>query len=403
MTTPSPHVIGLTGSFGSGCTYVAQNILQTGRGYKCISLSNDILKPLFREKTGKDPSQCLRHELQEFGDEIRQDASKGSGYLADEAIRKINSAKDPNGTWVVDSIKNPAEIHSLRSYFPNFFLLGVHAERETRWTRSQKKYKGNWQAFNDDDSNDTGDDNPIHGQRVGDCFYESDIVITNQTDFTEVGNIEFTKFSEKLFQYVDLLQKPLGRQQPLKHDEALMAMAYAMSQRSSCLQRKVGALIADDQGNIISSGYNEVPPDETPCVKEYTKCHRKWLIDNFFATLSDALPEAKGKEGQLKSLFRKQFKILDYCRALHAEENALMNLVRHGKSISLERCTLYTTTYPCRMCANKIVKSGIRNIVYIEPYPDEAAKQILEHAGVKWKFFEGVTYRSYFRLYGEEK
>ena len=55
------------------------------------------------------------------------------------------------------------------------------------------------------------------------------------------------------------------------------------------------------------------------------------------------------------------------------------------------------------MCANKIVNVGIRNIVYVEPYPDEEAKSIIKNATVNTRFFQGVTFKAYSRLYGEEK
>ena len=56
------------------------------------------------------------------------------------------------------------------------------------------------------------------------------------------------------------------------------------------------------------------------------------------------------------------------------EENAIVNLARNGRSVPLEECVLYTTTYPCRMCANKIANVGIKQVVYLEPYPDQRAK-----------------------------
>ena len=40
-------------------------------------------------------------------------------------------------------------------------------------------------------------------------------------------------------------------------------------------------------------------------------------------------------------------------------------------------------------------------VVYLEPYPDEEAKAILKN--VPTEFFQGVTFKAYFRLYGEEK
>jgi deoxycytidylate deaminase len=88
---------------------------------------------------------------------------------------------------------------------------------------------------------------------------------------------------------------------------------------------------------------------------------------------------------------------------LHAEENAIVNLARNGRSVPLERCTLYTTTYPCRLCANKIVNVGIKRLVYLEPYPDQEAKKILEHGAVRDEFFEGITFKAYSRVYGEKR
>ncbi|NCO65633.1 MAG: hypothetical protein COW32_09050 [Candidatus Aquicultor secundus] len=59
-------------------------------------------------------------------------------------------------------------------------------------------------------------------------------------------------------------------------------------------------------------------------------------------------------------------KVLDLCRALHAEEHAILRMgARHMPG----ELTIYTTTFPCLLCANKIVQAGIKNVVYIEPYP----------------------------------
>ena len=80
-----------------------------------------------------------------------------------------------------------------------------------------------------------------------------------------------------------------------------------------------------------------------------------------------------------------------------------MNLARNGRSIPIERCTLYTTTYPCRLCANKIVNLGIKRVVYLEPYPDPEAKVIFGAGEVEDEFFEGVTFKAFSRIYGEKK
>ena len=393
-----PHIIGLTGSFGSGCTYIADNILSKN-GYKKVSLS-DILKRLYEEE-GNELVNGQRRSLQDFGDKLRQ--KNGNEFLAQKTFTQISieSKEDPTAKWVVDSIRNPAEVRFLRRN-SKFFLFGIYAERDTRWPRVREKYNNNYAQFLDDDKNDTGSESEAHGQRVGDCFSEADIVLSNNQEIAAVGNDDFKELEGVITSYSELTEKPLEKKQPLREEEALMAMAYAISQRSSCLKRKVGAIIVDEFGNVISSGFNEVPRSNIPCKHEYTECYRDKLCNEFPQTLRKNFNLAEGEEDKIMGLFREKFRILDYCRALHAEENAILNLI-HSGPVLLKDSVLYTTTYPCRLCANKIVNSGIQKIVYLEPYPDEVAKTILERAGIKERFFQGVTFKAYFRIYGDEK
>ncbi len=341
----NPHIIGLTGSFGSGCSYIAKNILKSEpNNYRFLSLS-DVLGEMYKEATGKDPKEVDRRELQDFGDKTRDE--KGRGHFADEIVSQIKKDSKPEDKWVVDSIRNPAEIRALREYSRNFYLFGIYADKERRWGRVKEKYDSNRKAFEEDDKRDKGEDTPEHGQNVSDCFSESDIVAVNDDDFEEVGNEGFEKLKGSFSEYAKLAANPLRNKQTIKLMETFMAMAYAASQRSSCLKRKVGAIIVDGVGNVISSGYNEVPKDKKPCKQKYTKCYRDWLCDDFIKTMKTDIPEVEGYEKKLMGIFRKKFKILDYCRALHAEENAILGLVRNGRSVSLKECVLYTTTYPC--------------------------------------------------------
>lgn len=390
-------IIGLTGSFGSGCSYVAQNVL-VHRGYKLASLSK-ALRDLFQQQKAKDPTSVPRCELQDFGDEIR--GSKGPDFFGRKVLEEIQKS-GADDKWVVDSIRNPAEARALRNYSQRFYLFGVFADRDNRWRRVKAVYGDDRRRFEEDDANDIGDRSAAYGQRVGDCFYEADVVFANDKHIDAVGNSDFARLAGRIGTFVELVENPLTRKQP-SDKEALMAIAYALSQRSSCAKRKVGAVIVDAMGNIISSGYNEVPSNEQPCNQQYVSCYRDYISDKFFATLKEAVPAVEGQEEQLRTRFREQFRILDLCRALHAEENAIVNLARSGHSESLSKCKLYTTTYPCRLCANKIVNLGLKQIVYMEPYPDPEAKIILTNAEVKSEFFEGVTSRGFFRVYGEQK
>ncbi len=397
----NPHIIGLTGSIGSGCTYVADKILGD-LGYRKISLSQ-ILRELYAKKEGTEHAAATREQLQDFGDKVRNE--KDPGYLAEEAVKRIDEGRKdkPESCWVVDSIRNPAEIRVLRAHALPFFLFGFYADKEIRRGRVAERLVGEKADFDRVDKNDTGEDSPDHGQRVAACFSEADIVLTNEEHVLVPGNDEFQGLKERIEQYVDLVSRPLRKSQPIRKEEALMAMAYAASQRSSCLKRKVGAVIVDGLGDVISSGFNEVPKEGKPCKSDYNGCYREFLRADFSESVRKAGLIKDGLEDKLDELFRRKFKILDNCRALHAEENAIVSLARNGRSPPPNECTLYTTTYPCRLCANKIVSVGIGRVVYLEPYPDSEAKIILEAAATIEQFFQGVTFRAYFRVYGDQK
>ena len=396
-------IIGLTGSFGSGCTYIRENVLAR-LGYKEISLSEILREKWHEANPGKNLKdfkvERIRPELQKFGDTLRE--KEGPKYLAQCAKEKMEG--DTIQTkWVVDSIRNPNEIRELRDYSNRFFLFGVSAEKKVRWERVREKFSGNENQFDECDQIDSGKDSLQTGQRVADCFYEADIVFANNTNFATPGNAGFQRLDGSIKEYINLIEDPLTSAQPRKKHEPMMAMAYAISQRSSCSQRKVGAVIADQFSSIVASGFNEVPRDERSCAAEYSKCYRKHLTDKFFSDMSTKFPEVEAKIDDIRSFFKASFKNLDDCRALHAEENAILSLARHATNVNLKECTLYTTTYPCKLCANKIAETGIGKVIYLEPYPQPAAKEILKGAGIQDEFFEGVTFRSFFRLYGEQK
>ena len=95
-------IIGLTGPFGSGCTYVAKEHIEK-LGYKYLSLSS-ILKDEFEKE---NPGNTSRSSLQEFGNKLRED--NGNDYLAIKVFEIIQS--DPTcKKWVIDSIRNTHEV-----------------------------------------------------------------------------------------------------------------------------------------------------------------------------------------------------------------------------------------------------------------------------------------------------
>lgn len=135
-------------------------------------------------------------------------------------------------------------------------------------------------------------------------------------------------------------------------DEYFMEMAEVAQKRSTCLRRKVGAVIVQDR-RIMATGYNGVPAGIVHC--EERGCLREQL---------------KVPAGQRHEL----------CRGLHAEQNAIIQAAYLGQSIA--GGTLYCTHQPCVICAKMIINAGIQRIVVKEGYPDELAREMLQEAGL---------------------
>ena len=137
-------------------------------------------------------------------------------------------------------------------------------------------------------------------------------------------------------------------------DEYFMQMAELTAQRSTCLRRHVGAVIVQDK-HVVATGYNGAPKGVAHC-----------------AELGGCLREKMGiPSGERHEL----------CRALHAEQNAIIQAATLGHSI--EGASIYITHQPCVICAKMIINAGIERIVVREGYPDELSVQILKEAGLK--------------------
>ncbi|TDP60536.1 deoxycytidylate deaminase [Aminicella lysinilytica] len=137
-------------------------------------------------------------------------------------------------------------------------------------------------------------------------------------------------------------------------DEYFMGMAELTAKRSTCLRRHVGAVIVKDR-HIIATGYNGAPRGVAHC-SEIGGCLREEMN----------IPSGERHE---------------LCRALHAEQNAIIQAATLGQSI--EDGDIYITNQPCVICAKMIINAGIKRIVVRDGYPDELAVKILDEAGLK--------------------
>ena len=123
----------------------------------------------------------------------------------------------------------------------------------------------------------------------------------------------------------------------ITEDAYFMKIAEVVSQRSTCIKRKVGAVLIKDS-HIISTGYNGAPSGFKHCTTE--TCVRQNL-----------------KSGEKPEL----------CRGIHAEVNCIIQAAIHGTSIKGDT-TLYSTTFPCMNCLKLIINAGIKKLVYKEGY-----------------------------------
>jgi deoxycytidylate deaminase/cytidylate kinase len=412
----SQFIIGITGSFGSGCSHCAE-VLSQG-GFEYISLS----KILEQKATELNLPFTAREDKQKAGDKLRRDSGKEA--LIKEAEKGFGNKEK----IVLECLRNDGEVDYLKARYPNFYLIAVYAGKVVRWERTKGKYKGYENDFDEDDSRDQEEDDPF-GQQIKKCVALADLVILNNQQWQTPKDIE--DFNNKLEGYVGLLQTP--NRSPTQ-SELNMHVAYSMSLMSSCIQRQVGAVITtQDYGKILSWGYNEVPKHSVPCIIEYTNCYRAWNKAKSFRSLGikfcpfcgiqisdtavnnsqlsqdkvdiietkdDRKVICKGCREDIYKAFNKG-KELDLCRALHAEENAILQNSLVGGGYSLIGTVLYSTTFPCFLCAKKIVNVGIGEVVYVEPYPIIQAMELLKDSGVTITEFEGVKAHAFFKIFRE--
>jgi deoxycytidylate deaminase len=107
--------------------------------------------------------------------------------------------------------------------------------------------------------------------------------------------------------------------------------------------------------------------------------------------------------------------VLEFGRVVHAEMSAITDAARRG--LSVQGATLYCTTFPCHICARRIISSGIKRVVYIEPYPKSMAQRLYPEAiwsdgqpandtQVKFEPFLGIAperYSDLFSMIGRRK
>jgi dCMP deaminase len=135
-------------------------------------------------------------------------------------------------------------------------------------------------------------------------------------------------------------------------DEYFLKVAAVVAERSTCLRHHVGAVAVKDK-HILSTGYNGAPSGLQDCLT--------------LGCLRDALKIPSGTRHEI-------------CRAVHAEQNVIIQAALHG--VSLEGATVYATHTPCVLCAKMLTNARIKRYVSFGKYADEAFKDMFKEADI---------------------
>ncbi|MBG3047915.1 deoxycytidylate deaminase [Proteus mirabilis] len=433
-------IIALCGTVGSGVRKLKESLIEQFENFnykvKHIRISDLIAEQNESPQKIKNLSGYSRYEkLQDLGDELRE--KNTNNICAQLAIRRINiwrhrtygtelkENESPKHTktldkvvYIIDQLKNPAEVGLFRTvYKNNFYLIGL--------LRNVNERERNLRADGLDDSeiklliNRDRKNKASYGQQVEDTLQLSDYFIRNIEQLSEI-NKSVNRFIS-LIHGVDHIT-------PTK-DEIGMFTAYNSSLRSACLSRQVGACIVDDEGNVLSTGCNDVPKFKGGLYNAESvsdnRCHnvgrcsndlhksmlRKQIID---ILQDESIDDAENLASKIMNNTKAKY-IIEYSRAIHAEMDAIMSLARNTSVGTVDKI-MYCTTYPCHNCARHIVAAGIKKVVYIEPYEKSLSRDLhddaichtddMSESKVLFANFEGVSpnrYSSFFKYHSARK
>jgi deoxycytidylate deaminase len=336
--------------------------------------------------------------------------SQGSQNLVNKALKTIGAVENrepiktprPKRAIILHSLKHPDEVHLLRAiYGPGFWLIGVYASEDT-----QIRYLTEYHNMTEDEAKrlikrDYLEPEDKFGQQTSKTFHRADVFI--REDNLE----ELHRFFNLLFG--DPFVTPT-------QDEQAMFIAHAAAMRSASLSRQVGASVLNESRDLVAVGVNEVPsfggglfwpvPD-----KKDLRDHEKPKdpnIEHQERLIREVAERLQKEEGEVKELLKDSElrNLTEFQRAVHAEMEALLACARSG--VSPRGGTLYTTVFPCHICAKHIVAAGIKRVVYIEPYPKSRVLDLLNdfivldadsEEKVRFEAFVGIGPRRYVDMF----
>lgn len=422
-------VIGIAGPIGVDLDLIAASL---GRALDAVDYSSELIKLTAEMERFPVTQEGLLRELQKwegndtFNTYMRKMSQANAlrkqnddpavlARIAVDTIQlrraghtgAIHNVRSKHG-YIVRQLKRPEEVALLRKvYGRQFILVSAYSPEGLRKEKICERLKRelSTNVMSSDISyqadrlieRDASEDGEALGQQLRDTFHLADVFtdgINKQEMDSTIG-----RFVNAFFGRNDI--------SPSK-DEYGMYAAKSVSLRSADLSRQVGAALFSIDGELVTQGCNEVPKAyggtywdlEKPDHRDITKGHDpnefhkreiiREVIERLRASsfLSSKLLElgsdndivealiAKQKDDQAAGVLRNARinDLTEYGRVVHAEMLAICDAARIGRSV--KGTTLYCTTFPCHNCTKHILASGVRRVVYMEPYPKSRAKDL---------------------------
>lgn len=333
--------------------------------------------------------------------------------------------------YIFDSVKSKDELDLFRSvYTDNFFQISIFSPLDERIDNLIRK------GFSEPESNEIIKvdeyQNLESGQNVRGTFVDGDF-------FLRVSKNNSIPVEKRIERYLHLIFE--SKVITPTTEETSMYFAKSAANNSSCLSRQVGACITDNKGNILSTGWNDVPKYGGNLYRDENvdddRCFNKGYCTNDRQKdiITDDISEILKEDTDIKSFFIKEggefdfvkfnlFKnkirnsrikdLIEFSRSVHAEMHAIV-LGSQLSGNSMINGKLFCTTYPCHNCARHIILAGITEVYFIEPYVkslglklhnDSITENESEDKKVKILIFDGVAprkYQTFFTNFAERK
>lgn len=386
-------------------------------------------KYLYRSKdSNNEESNLYSFLMQDFGNNVRKsgsvfqkDYSSGTETIVADRIYQLievitlwsQEQRDKRIRICIDAFRNPLEIQYFRDRYRAFYVMAVNTEDRDRMNRLGLRKSEIKSLDATEYPKERTSEELFYHQDIQGCLEVSDIYLYNP----DVPNHRYYELTEQIIKYIALMLQP-GLVAPT-HLERCMQLAFNAKYNSGCLSRQVGAVVTGDDFSVRSVGWNDVPKGQVPCnlrcVEDY--CNNKdpetfseyELNDEMFSKILDEvrkeIPRDNDKffsycfKGIYNGLTGEKNQV--YTRALHAEENAFLQIAKYGGA-KIQGGKLFTTASPCELCSKKAYQLGIREIYYIDPYPGISKSHILSFGKIgnpKMILFSGAIGNAYISLY----